>query len=171
MKRIASVLLAAALIAAAVFPVAVYAASNEQVVFEYLTNTMGLNTAAACGAMANLEKESNFNPHAEYQEKDGSISYGLCQWNGVRRTALENYCSAHGYDSTTLNGQLHYMLYELETSESSAYGSFRNVENTADGAYTAGYNWASKYERCAHYFDDVDQYAQRANLAKSKYWP
>lgn len=84
MKRIASVLLAAALIAAAVFPVAVYAASNEQVVFEYLTNTMGLNTAAACGAMANLEKESNFNPHAEYQEKDGSISYGLCQWNGVR---------------------------------------------------------------------------------------
>lgn len=74
MKRIASVLLAAALIAAAVFPVAVYAASNEQVVFEYLTNTMGLNTAAACGAMANLEKESNFNPHAEYQEKDGSIS-------------------------------------------------------------------------------------------------
>lgn len=47
MKRIASVLLAAALIAAAVFPVAVYAASNEQVVFEYLTNTMGLNTAAA----------------------------------------------------------------------------------------------------------------------------
>lgn len=171
MKRIASVLLAAALIAAAVFPVAVYAASNEQVVFEYLTNTMGLNTAAACGAMANLEKESNFNPHAEYQEKDGSISYGLCQWNGVRRTALENYCSAHGYDSTTLNGQLHYMQYELETSESSAYGSFRNVENTADGAYTAGYNWASKYERCAHYFDDVDQYAQRANLAKSKYWP
>lgn len=38
------------------FPVAVYAASNEQVVFEYLTNTMGLNTAAACGAMATLRK-------------------------------------------------------------------------------------------------------------------
>ena len=48
MKRIASVLLAAALIAAAVFPVAVYAGCIEQVVFEYLTNTMGLNTAAAC---------------------------------------------------------------------------------------------------------------------------
>ena len=63
------------------------------------------------------------------------------------------------------------MQYELETSESSAYSSFRNVENTADGAYTAGYNWAAKYERCAHYFNGIDQYAQRANLAQSKYWP
>ncbi len=159
------------LIVSTVFSFAVYAISNEQMVFEYLTDTMRLNTAAACGAMANLERESNFSPNAEYQEKDGSISYGLCQWNGSRRTALVNYCSSHGYDYTTLYGQLHYMQYELETSESSAYSSFRNVENTADGAYTAGYNWAAKYERCAHYFNGIDQYAQRANLAQSKYWP
>lgn len=171
MKRMRSVLLSVLLVVSTVFSFAVYAGSNEQVVFEYLTDTMRLNTAAACGAMANLERESNFNPNAEYQEKDGSISYGLCQWNGARRTALVNYCSSHGYDYTTLYGQLHYMQYELETSESSAYSSFRNVENTADGAYTAGYNWAAKYERCAHYFNGVDQYAQRANLAQSKYWP
>lgn len=171
MKRIVSVLISVLLIVSTVFSFAVYAVSNEQVVFEYLTDTMRLNTAAACGAMANLERESNFSPNAEYQEKDGSISYGLCQWNGSRRTALVNYCSSHGYDYTTLYGQLHYMQYELETSESSAYSSFRNVENTADGAYTAGYNWAAKYERCAHYFNGIDQYAQRANLAQSKYWP
>lgn len=171
MKRIVSVLISVLLIVSTVFSFAVYAIINEQMVFEYLTDTMRLNTAAACGAMANLERESNFSPNAEYQEKDGSISYGLCQWNGSRRTALVNYCSSHGYDYTTLYGQLHYMQYELETSESSAYSSFRNVENTADGAYTAGYNWAAKYERCAHYFNGIDQYAQRANLAQSKYWP
>lgn len=171
MKRIVSVLISVLLIVSTVFSFAVYAISNEQMVFEYLTDTMRLNTAAACGAMANLERESNFSPNAEYQEKDGSISYGLCQWNGSRRTALVNYCSSHGYDYTTLYGQLHYMQYELETSESSAYSSFRNVENTANGAYTAGYNWAAKYERCAHYFNGIDQYAQRANLAQSKYWP
>ena len=70
MKRIVSVLISVLLIVSTVFSFAVYAISNEQMVFEYLTDTMRLNTAAACGAMANLERESNFSPNAEYQEKD-----------------------------------------------------------------------------------------------------
>ena len=41
----------------------------------------------------------------------------------------------------------------------------KNVENTADGAYTAGYNWAKYFERCnSVYFEG------RAKRARDVYW-
>ncbi|MDY3079530.1 MAG: phage tail tip lysozyme [Oscillospiraceae bacterium] len=152
-----------------IVPTTAFAASNEQQIFDYVTGTMGLNTAAACGVLANIERESSFNPHAECIDTNGLTSYGICQWNGARYDALRNYCSARGYDYTTLNGQLHYLQYELEGSESSAYYRIKNVENTADRAYTAGYNWARYFERCAQYWGGVDQYATRGNLARNTY--
>ncbi|MBQ1555191.1 MAG: hypothetical protein IIZ68_07015, partial [Clostridia bacterium] len=36
--------------------------TNESIVFRYLINEMGFNTAAACGVLANMEYESNFRP-------------------------------------------------------------------------------------------------------------
>ena len=38
-----------------VFPRA-EAASNETIIYNFLKNEMGLNTAAACGVLANIEK-------------------------------------------------------------------------------------------------------------------
>ena len=34
-----------------------------QTIFDFLVDEMGLNSAAACGVLANIEKESNFNPN------------------------------------------------------------------------------------------------------------
>ena len=36
--------------------------SNEIRVYNYLVDKMGLNTAAACGLLANVKAESNFEP-------------------------------------------------------------------------------------------------------------
>ncbi len=149
----------------------VSAESREMTVYRYLKEEMSLNTAATCGIMANLQKESNFNPNCSFTESGGFVSYGLCQWNRERLTALKNYCSNHGYDYQSLTGQLHYMQYELETSELSAYNKVRNVSDTPSGAYDAGYNWAKYFERCSEWYQGVHQYSQRAELAKNTYWP
>ena len=79
--------------------------SNEELTFLYLTREAGLNTAAACGLLANIKAESSFRPTA-YNPNGGS--YGICQWTGGRKTRLQNYCEDNGLDYTTLHGQLQF---------------------------------------------------------------
>lgn len=139
--------------------------ANEKAIYNFMKDDMGLNTAAACGVLANIQSESSFNPTASILDTNNKTSYGICQWNGSRFDALRSYCSENGYEYSSLEGQLNYLKYELEHSESSAFAKVKNVENTADGAYTAGYNWARYFERCAStYFD------WRATLARDTYW-
>lgn len=139
---------------------------NEKTIYQFLKKDLGLNTAAACGVLANIQCESSFNPTASVLDTNNKTSYGICQWNGVRFDALRNYCSQNGYDYKTLEGQLNYLKYELEHSEASAFSKVKNVENTADGAYTAGYNWARYFERCSSVY-----FEWRAKLARDTYWP
>jgi uncharacterized repeat protein (TIGR02543 family) len=139
--------------------------SNEKKVYNFAKKKLKLNTAAACGVLSNIESESSFNPTASVIDTNGKISYGICQWNASRFDDLKNYCSSNGYDYTSIEGQLKFLKYELEHSESSAFSKIKNVENTADGAYTAGYNWARYFERCASvYFEG------RAKRARDVYW-
>ena len=176
-KRIVSCLLIVAMLTA-VFPAlnlsrtdANAATSNEETIYNYFKNTMNVNTAVACGVLANIKAESNFSPTASCIDTNGLTSYGICQWNGSRFTSLKNFCSARGLSYSDINAQLQYLRSELEGSESYAWNKVKGQSNTADGAYTAGYNWAQFFERCAHYYNGVDQYAVRANSAKNTYWP
>lgn len=139
---------------------------NREAIYEFMTKEMGFNTAAACGVLANIQMESSFRPTASVIDTNGLISYGICQWNGVRFEALQTFCAEQGYDYRTLEGQLHYLKYELEHSEASACSKVKNVENTAEGAYLAGYNWARYFERCASIYHE-----SRAKLARDTYWP
>lgn len=169
-KRIMAILVA---LTAAVlcFTGAAGASDIQQQIYDFCVQELGMNSAAACGVLANIQKESSFNPKASHMESDGMISYGLCQWHASRYNALLSYCSSNGYDYTTATGQLYYLKYELEHSESYAYGKIKNVDNTAEGAYTAGYNWARYFERCSQNYNGVDQYDLRAVLARDTYWP
>ena len=112
--------------------------SNEKKVYKFAKRKLKLNTAAACGVLANIESESSFNPTISVIDTNGKISYGICQWNASRFDDLRNYCSSNGYDYTSIDGQLKFLKYELEHSEKYAFSKVKNVENTADGAYTAG---------------------------------
>lgn len=70
----------------------------------------GMTEEAACGIASNLWFESGFQP--DIGSVDGS--YGLCQWLGCRKTWLINWCYENDYDVATVEGQLFYMMHELE---------------------------------------------------------
>lgn len=136
----------------------------ERQVYTYLTEEMKLNSAAACGILANIEYESNFQVTIV---GDQGTSYGLCQWHDGRYTALRSFCAARGMDYRTVEGQLEYLAYEMKSTYASLFGALRSVDNSAEGAYRAGYLWCVQFERPA----DMEQKAViRGNSAKYKYW-
>ena len=144
--------------------------SNEEICYRFLTETMGLNTAAACGILANIDGESNFDPTAT---GDGNTSYGICQWHDWgtdtgRFTNLKSFCAANRYDYRDLTAQLYYLQYELNQ-----YGftyirdGMKQFPNTAEGAYDAGYYWCKEFGRPF----DSGLNAKRGALARDYYFP
>lgn len=138
--------------------------TNEKIVFEWLTEHMGLPEAAACGAMASMIEESGFLPYAENPR---SAAFGICQWYADRRTSLENYCSRRGLDYRSLSAQLLYLEHEL--NDLSYFKDLKEalyaIENTADGAYEAGYLWSRHYEGARRHAEG------RAISSRDNFWP
>ncbi len=139
--------------------------SNEELTFLYLTQEAGLNTAAACGVLANIKAESSFRPTAL---SSGGGSYGICQWTGSRRTRLQNYCENRGLDYTTLSAQLQFLEYELENYYPKVMNYLRAVDNTAQGAYDAGYYFCYHFEAPSN---RASRSVTRGNSARDTYWP
>ena len=137
----------------------------EQEVFDYLTEELMLSNAAACGVLANIEHESNFQPTI-YGDK--GTSYGLCQWHNERFTALRGYCNALGLDYRTVEGQMAYLKYELGNKYTSLLLNLQAIENTPDGAYRAAYLWCVRFEMPSNMQVKA---VQRGELAQGKYWP
>ena len=138
--------------------------SNEEKIYLFLTQEVGFNSAAACGVLSNIYSESGFRPTAL---NSSGGSYGICQWTGSRKTRLQNYCNEHGYDYTTLEGQLYFLKYELEQHYTSTQKYLKGVENTADGAYDAGYYWCYYFEVPAN---RASVSVKRGNTARNTYW-
>lgn len=117
--------------------------SNEKTIYLFLTKEMNLSSAAACGALANIKFESGYRTGAL---GDGGRSFGICQWFSLRFTRLKNFCQNRDYDYETLEGQLWFLKYELETYYPMVLRYLRSVENTAKGAYDAGWYWCYHFE-------------------------
>ncbi len=142
--------------------------ANANTIFEFCIKELKLNTAGACGVLANIEAESNFNPNLY---GDGGYSYGICQWNTSRFTNLKNYCNKNGYDWKTLQGQLYFLKYELTNNKSDTgyiLDKLKDVANTAQGAYNAGYDWCYYFERPAN---KAAKSESRGSKAMNTYWP
>lgn len=137
---------------------------NTIIIYQYLTSTMGLNHAGACGVLANIQLESNFNSLAL---GDGGSSYGICQWHNGRFNNLISFCNGMGTDYNTVNGQLQFLSYELEKSYPAVLHYIKNVPDTAQGAYDAAYYWCMYFEIPDH---TVERAVQRGNLAKNEYF-
>ena len=124
----------------------------------------GMTHNGACGIMGNLIYETGGGGYAvdhgynlvEYisnhfiepnaTSSDGYNSYGIIQWTGSRKTNLKTWCSANGYDYTTIDGQLAFLLHEIQTSYRK---SWNVVTSDSYSAYDAGVYIASHYEVCA----------------------
>lgn len=136
-------------------------ANNERAVYGYLQEA-GWNDAQIAGALANISQESGFNPQA-YNANEGA--YGICQWRGNRKDNLDTFCNANGYSSSSLKGQVAFMVYEMtEGNETKAYATISNKPNTIEGAYSVGYNICEYYERANDSYN-----TSRAELAKKIY--
>ena len=162
--RLLAVLLAAVLLAAPVWAEPLEQMAVERQVYAFLTEELGLSTAAACGVLANIEHESAFRPTVV---GDKGTSYGLCQWHNERFSALRGYCSALGMDYRTVEGQLAYLRYELGNRYTSLLLTLQSIENTPDGAYRAAYLWCIQFEKPSNMQAKA---AARGELAQGKYW-
>ena len=153
-----------------VIPLSANAASdNKTQIFSYLTNEMGLNSAAACGIMANIEKESNFKPAKIIRDSNGLQSGGLCMWNGSRLNRLKNYCNNKGLNYLSIKGQLSYLAYELKLSQyKHIFNYLKKVPDNSKGAYDAAYYWCYYFEIPA---SRGSRSVQRGNAAIRTYWP
>lgn len=138
---------------------------NERIIFRYLTEVMDLNTAAACGVLANICCESGFKTWAI---GDSGTSYGICQWHNGRRRALLDHLKNKGFKNTSLAGQLSYMKYELtEGSYKGVYDYLKAVSDTSTGAYNAAGYFCMYYEIPANRSKAA---VSRGNLARNTYW-
>ncbi len=139
-------------------------AENMEIVYAYLTETLGYNRAAACGIMSNIQYESNFRPEAI---GDGGNAYGICQWNS-RRQSLINYCERNGFESwQDIYGQLGYLGYELENNKKRVGAYLASVPDTPQGAYDAGYYFCVYFEIPANRFEKG---VKRGSTAVTKYF-
>lgn len=138
--------------------------ANKKIIFDYVTKKMGLTPAVACGILANVKAESNFDPEAI---GDGGAAYGICQWNSRRDTMIK-FCEENGYGSwKNIEGQLAYMAYELSNYKKSVGDFLKTIPNTAQGAYDAAYHFCYYYEIPAN---RTTKSKQRGTNAVNTYW-
>lgn len=102
----------------------------------------GLTKAQVAGVEGNLYVESGFNPAAA-NAKEGAI--GLAQWEGGRRTSLQQFAAGRGTSETDLATQLEFMWSELVGPERSALTSLYGA-STPTAAATV---FDTQYERSA----------------------
>lgn len=138
---------------------------NTIEIYCYLIDEVGLNHAGACGVLANIQMESNFNQLAI---GDGGTSFGICQWHLGRLSNLMGVCGSAGLDYRTLEGQLAYLEYELNSGYGNVLNYLRNVPDTAQGAYDAAYYWCMYFEMPSQ---TEARSVQRGNLAMYEYFP
>ena len=134
---------------------------NEAAVFKYCTEKLKLNTAAACGILANMYCESGFRTNAL---GDNGTSVGLCQWHNGRWTNLKVFAPD---DWQTLEGQLRFMKKELRTGYRDTLDYLKQVSDDAQGAYDAAYYWCMHFEMPDK---TVSRSITRGYLAKNVYW-
>ncbi len=137
---------------------------TEAIIYEFLVNNMGLTSAAACGVLANIQYESGFTPT---KLGDHGTSYGICQWHNGRYSRLRKYCSQNGFNYKTVEGQLHYLKYELEKFYPKVLAYLKSIPNTYSGAYDAAYYWCYNFEIPSNRKYKSDE---RGRLSQNAYW-
>ena len=120
--------------------------------FDYFLHR-GLNAAQACGILGNMQTESGFKTDA-YNPGENAI--GLCQWEGGRRTDLENFASRTGRNVLDWMTQADFVMHELQGKERSAFSSLLQANTPQHAARI----FQSQYERSAALTNRADNAAR-----------
>jgi len=134
---------------------------NKRKAFTYLTETKGLAPHIAAGILGNFMQESGHSLDTEAYNPDdmGSPSAGLAQWRGERLSKLR---SKMGEKSSTLEGQLDFMMWEFDNTEKRAYKKLQEASTTKEAALAF-----SKYYERPH--KDYAHNEKRVNYASNVY--
>jgi murein DD-endopeptidase MepM/ murein hydrolase activator NlpD len=76
----------------------------------------GFSKELTAGIMGNIERESAGTWDPMIVEYGNNIGFGLFQWSFTRRTAIEAWLPANGYELSSVEGQLKFLCYEMEQS-------------------------------------------------------
>lgn len=133
--------------------------TNKEQVYTALRGE-GLSLALVCGIMANIQRESNYNPKAK---GDSGTSFGLCQWHKGRWERLSDFCFDRALSETTIASQVKFLVWEFSRYYSNHWDSMRKEPDTAEGAYNVAYTMCVKYEVPAQ---KETKGKQRGNIAK-----
>ena len=146
--------------------------SNIEKAFNFFISQEGGNFTVeqACGMIGNFCVESgasanngDINPAAVSGFKDEG-SFGIAQWNpakaaGERLGNLVSFSSSQGLSHTTLEAQLLFVKYELETFSYLGVGSLRKSETVEQATEV----FQNKYERPRVDLAKLDQRIKFAN--------
>lgn len=137
--------------------------TNKEMVYSYL-RSKGLSLASACGIMANIQRESSYNPKAK---GDSGTSFGLCQWHKSRWNDLKNFCNISEFDINTIEAQIEFMLDEMQEKYKSVYTLVTINGGTVESARNVAYNMCVKYEIPAN---KAQKGEQRAAIAEELFY-
>jgi len=142
---------------------------NAEKVFNFFTSKE-LTPIQAVGIMGNLQAESGFDPAAqEKNPKSGRGGFGIAQWTGGRREALEQAARDQGVDVADLSFQLNYLYNESVNRKSLDYPSMSEwdgLKQQTTVALAVTY-WERNYERAG--VPRVQQRIQFANDLLTKF--
>lgn len=108
---------------------------REQVMVEivdtllYKSGLPNMTLSIACGIAGNIKQESKFNYTAI---GDNGNSYGLCQWNKNRLEKLYNFCKENNLSYTSVDGQVKYLVHELNNGYKNVYSTISSPEYAND---------------------------------------
>lgn len=114
----------------------------QEVITRYLQDELSLNRAVVCGILGNLYEESHLSPEA----RSGSNCVGIAQWTGSRYTDLTLFCAESGYEATSMQGQLAFLVFELQNGYSPVYEALLDIEDSAAGAQEAAKIFCRRFE-------------------------
>lgn len=129
---------------------------NKNKILKFLTDK-GLTIEQASGIVGNLQAESNFNPEAI---GDNNTSLGIAQWHQDRKENLIEFCNTKNQTPKSLDCQLNFLWYELNTKYSNVLSSIKNSKTTEESAEI----FASRYEK-----PRSTDYSKRINFAEKIY--
>lgn len=131
--------------------------SNPEIAYNFLIGK-GLNEAQAAGIVGNMQVEAGESVDPTATNANGAT--GIIQWKDGRRTALYAFATQNNADPLTLNIQLKFLWFEMNTT-----GTYENTQWVKFRAETDGLTGVEGAATAAAAFD---RYIERCNCATTQ---
>ena len=136
------------------FGIEIAGSSNPEKIYNYLTTTMDLTPEQSAAFVGTVFAESSYDPKAINPAEN---AIGIIQWQGSRRTELENFAADNKLDINHLSTQMMFVTWELTEGEESRHLAKIKAQKTLENGVKA---WNKYYVRPKAKFYDFERYAQ-----------